>query len=104
MRWSMLVGAGILGLACLVGSTEGGGAKDGKAKGYLPTGWKGLGLTAAQKESVYQTQAKYRAKYDELKEMEKKLKQEERTELVKILTDDQRELLKKIALGEDSKK
>ena len=106
MRWSALVGAGILGMAFLVGSSEGGGkdAKDGKIKGFLPSGWKDLGLTAAQKEKVYEMQAKYKAKYEDLKEQEKKFKQEEKAELSKILTDEQRETLKKLVLGEDTKK
>lgn len=106
MRLTALLGAGILGVAFLVGSSEGGGEKkekDTKAKGYLPQGWKDLGLTAAQKEKVYEIQTKYKAKFDDLKEQEKKFKQEEKTDLVKILTDEQKETLKKNALGETKK-
>ncbi|MEI7684963.1 MAG: hypothetical protein WCL32_08040 [Planctomycetota bacterium] len=107
MRLMALLGVGVLGMAFLVGSSEGGGEKkekETKAKGFLPQGWKDLGLSAAQKEKIYELQTKYKAKYEDLKEQEKKLKLEEKGDLVKILTDDQKETLKKNALGETGKK
>lgn len=104
MRLTALLGTCILGLAFLVGSSEGGGEKkEGKAKGFLPQGWKDLGLTAAQKEKVYEIQTKYKTKYEDLKEQEKKLKQEEKSDLVKILTEPQLEALKKAVVGESKK-
>jgi Spy/CpxP family protein refolding chaperone len=108
MRWTVLLGVGILGVAFLVGTSDGGGEpkkeKDGKMKGFLPQGWKDLNLTQAQKEKVYEIQAKYKAKLDGLKEQEKFLKQEEKSDLAKILTDDQKETLRKNVLGENPKK
>ena len=111
MRWTVLLGVGILSVALLVSGSEGGGGggepkkgKDGKATGFLPQNWKELNLTAAQKEKVYETQAKYKAKLEALKEQEKALKQEEKADLGKILTDDQREMLRKIVVGENTKK
>jgi len=92
-------------MAFLVGSSEGGGEKkETKAKGFLPQGWKDLGLSAGVKEKVYEIQTKYKAKYEDLKEQERKLKLEEKTDLVKLLTDDQKDTLKKILLGETGKK
>ena len=108
MGWKAFLGVGIMGLAMLVGTSEGGGQakkeKEGKIKGFLPQGWKDLNLSAAQKEKVYETQAKYKAKIDALDEQKKVLKQEEKADLVKILTDDQRELLRKLTIGEGPKK
>ncbi len=110
MRWTALLGIGLLGIAFMVGSSEGGGGgdpkkdKEGKLKGFLPQGWKDLSLTATQKEKVYETQAKYKAKLEALKEQEKTLKQEEKADLAKILTEDQRDLLRKLVLGEGTKK
>ena len=107
MRLTALLGVGVLGVAFLVGSSEGGGAKkekDTKAKGFLPQGWKDLSLTAAQKEKIYEIQTKYKAKHEDLKDQEKKLKQEEKSDLVKTLTDEQKETLKKNALGEGATK
>jgi hypothetical protein len=107
MRLAALFGIGILSLAFLVIPSEGGGepkGKEGKLKGFLPQGWKDLNLSASQKEKVYELQAKYKAKLEALKEQEKALKQEEKAELSKVLTDDQREMLKKLVVGEGVKK
>lgn len=104
MRWTMLLGLGILGIAFLVGTSDGGGEakknKDGKTTGYLPFGWKALNLSAAQKEKIYELQAKYKSKLDGLKDEEMKLKNEEKADLAKILTDEQKEQLKKLVVGE----
>lgn len=93
---------GLLSLAALTTYSI---SQDGeKAKGYLPPGWKSLNLTQTQKEKIYTIQKDFRAKYQELEEMKLKLKAEEKSELVKVLTEDQKKLLAKIALGEGPSK
>lgn len=108
MRLVALAGLCCLSLALVVGSGQGGGdkkeAKDAKAKGFLPQGWKALNLSAAQKEAIYKLQAEYKAKYDELKATEAKLKTQERADLVKVLSDEQKDALRKLVVGEDTKK
>ena len=108
MRWTVSLGVAFLGVALLVGSSDGQGepkkTKDGKVTGTLPQGWKELNLTAAQKEKVYEVNAKYKSKLDALTEQEKALKQEQKSEQIKILTSEQKEMLQKIAIGESPKK
>ena len=108
MRWTMLLGVAFLGVALFVGSSDGQGepkkTKDGKITGQLPQGWKELNLTAVQKEKVYEINSKYKAKLDALVEQEKALQQELKAERVKILTNEQKEMLQKSAIGEAPKK
>jgi len=104
------LGVAILGVALLVGSSDGQGGgepkktKDGKITGTLPQGWKELNLTAVQKEKVYELNAKYKSKIDALVEQEKALQQELIAERVKVLTSEQKEMLQKRAVGESTKK
>jgi Spy/CpxP family protein refolding chaperone len=70
-----------------------------KAKGQLPQGWKKLGLTDAQVQDIYKVHAKYRTKIDELEAQIRELRQQERTEEYKLLTDGQKARLKE--LGEE---
>ena len=102
-RGSMLFGVSILGLALLVGTSASQDKKD-KAKGQLPPGWKDLELTAAQKEKVYEINAEYKVKIDELTKKVKELEQQRNKARVAVLTDTQKELLAKITLGETKKK
>src|SRR5437763_289131 len=104
MRWSALLGLCILGVAFLVGTSDGGGEKKDKLKGFLPQGWKDLNLTAAQKEKAYELMGTYKKKLEALKDQEKTLKQEEKADLAKILTDEQKEQLKKAVVGETTPK
>ena len=69
----------------------------GHAKGQLPPGWKGLGLTDAQKASIYTIQSNYRGKIEELEQKIHDLKAQERAEELKVLTDAQKARLKEIA-------
>src|ERR1700753_2083131 len=62
-----------------------------KAKGQLPAGWKKLGLTDEQVQSVYKTQSAYNGKIDGLKQKIADLKAEEKAELEKILTKAQKD-------------
>ena len=71
-----------------------------KAKGQLLANWKALGLTADQVQMVYKTQTKYTAQIDELKAKIDKLKSEEKAELLKVLTEEQKKKLAEIKTGE----
>lgn len=78
-----------------------------KAKGQLPPNWKKLGLAPDQIQKIYDIQAQYRAQIDELEEKIKNLKTKQHEALLKVLTPQQKEHLKKIlaekAGGEDKK-
>jgi Spy/CpxP family protein refolding chaperone len=90
---------GVLALAFVVsGGTFGDSSKQDppKAKGMLPNGWKQLGLTDAQKQKVYEIQAKYREKIDEIERQIKEMKTKEREELFEVLTKEQKDQLRKI--------
>jgi Spy/CpxP family protein refolding chaperone len=79
-----------------------------KAKGQLPQGWKKLGLTDSQVQDIYKIHSKYRTKIDELEQQIRELRQLERTEEYKVLTDAQKARLKELGeekfTGEVSKK
>jgi hypothetical protein len=82
--------------------------KDPPAKGQLPAYWKQLGLSKDQTQEVYTIQAKYRADIDKLAEQIKELREKERKELDKILTDAQKARLREIVatkagVGEEKK-
>ena len=104
MRVSVMIGFAILGMALLVGSGAGQGTDTKKAKGFLPPGWKDLDLSADQKDKAYKILADYKTKFNDLKETEKKLRAEEKTELGKLLTDAQKDKLKSAVVGEPKKK
>src|SRR5262249_52350477 len=61
-----------------------------KAKGVLPQNWKQLGLTKDQVTEVYKVQSKFNSEIDKLKAKIDALKAEEKVELEKILTDEQK--------------
>jgi Spy/CpxP family protein refolding chaperone len=104
MRFAVVMGCAILGMTLLIGVGASQDNKKDKAKGFLPPGWKELELTAEQKDKAYKVLAEYKTKLNDLNESIKKLKTEERAELFKLLTDPQKEQLKKIAVGESTKK
>ncbi len=66
------------------------------AKGRLPKYFAKLGLSAEQKDKALSITAEYGAKIDDLKKQITKLEKEERAELYKVLSDDQKQQLKKI--------
>lgn len=101
-RGSMLLGFCILGVALLVG-TSASQEKD-KIKGQLPPGWKELKLSEAQKEKVYEVNAAFKAKIDALNKQIKMLESDRKKAQVAVLTDEQKELLAKIVLGDTKKK
>ena len=106
-RLAMLIGFGILGIALTVGvgaSQDARKETGGKAKmNMLPQGWKSLKLSAEQKKKVYDIQNKYRTKIDALEEEIEKLRNQSRTEMATVLTDDQKATLRRLTTGEESK-
>lgn len=75
----------------------------GKAKGQLPPNWSKLGLSDQQKQEVYKTRAKYSDQIKKLQEQIDGLKADEKKDLDKILTSEQKKRLVEIVTGEPSK-
>jgi Spy/CpxP family protein refolding chaperone len=75
-----------------------------KEKGYTPSGWKQLNLTADQKAKLSSIRTDYKAKMDELNKKIEELKKEEHAKMVDVLTDGQKEKLKTIVGVPDSSK
>ncbi len=69
-------------------------------KGRIPPGWSKLDLTADQKASIHKVSVKYKEDIDKLKAKIKELETEERQEMVKLLTADQKKKLQEITTGE----
>jgi hypothetical protein len=65
----------------------------------LPANWKKLGLSDEQKQKVYVIRGSFGAKMDVLREQLEKLKKQEQTELLSVLTEEQKTLLRKILAG-----
>lgn len=104
MRTASVVLMALLGLSLVVGTSIGGGdAKKEKVKGFLRPGWKDLNLSAEQKERVYKIQMQFKAKLDELKKTEAGLKAAQLAEEIKVLTEDQKDQLRKALTGEAKK-
>jgi Spy/CpxP family protein refolding chaperone len=70
------------------------GQEKGKAKGQLPSGWSKLGLSDEQKQKVYEIQAKYKAKIEDLEKQIKEAKDHQRKDELAVLTDAQKKKLK----------
>jgi hypothetical protein len=90
-----LLGLVILGMSLVVttATTQDKKEKDQpKVKGQLPAGFKDLGLTKAQIESIYKIQTEYKTKINELQTKINELKKTENKEVFGVLTDDQRAL------------
>lgn len=99
-----------LGILSLVLITESGFSQDGKkdkegkAKGMLPPGFKDLNLSKEQISKIYSVQGDFKAKRKKLDEEGVKLKTEERTEIMKLLTEEQKQLFLKLSVGDDTGK
>lgn len=105
VKLSTLLGFGILGVALLVSTGTSGDKKDpAKIKGQIPAGWKNLSLSKEQTTKIQGIDAKFKAKIRDLEDQIKDLKVQERSEMVKLLTVDQKDLLRKLAVGEDEPK
>lgn len=88
---------------------SGDGKKDkdkdpGKLKGQLPQGWKKLNLSPDQVQKIYAIQGQYKKKIQSLEEEIKDLRAQEKTEMGKVLSDQQKIELRKILIGEDDAK
>lgn len=102
---------GLLAMIFLIGGLVLGDDKDTKKgvanKDRLPPGWAKLGLSDEQKQKVHDIQGEYGPKIHELEAQIKELKNKERLELVKVLTDAQKarlgEIEKEKAFGKESK-
>jgi Spy/CpxP family protein refolding chaperone len=70
------------------------------AKGTLPTHWRKLGLSDAQVKQTYAIQAKYHAIISDLEAKLKASRDEERSKLQAVLTEDQKKALRAIILKE----
>jgi hypothetical protein len=101
-RFSVVVGAVLLALALVAGVSTSQEKKD-KVKGQLPPGWKKLDLSKDQVSKIYEVQTKYRGKIKGLQEQIAELQTEERAAMVSVLTEPQKELLRKLATGEVKK-
>jgi Spy/CpxP family protein refolding chaperone len=66
----------------------------------LPAGWKGLKLTKEQRAKVSGIQGDYAKKIAALTKQIEDLKAQEKAEMAAVLTDQQKEQLKAILLGE----
>ncbi len=69
-----------------------------KYTGRLPNGWRKLGLSKDQVQQIYKVQTEYGEKIEALELQIEKLEEEEKGEMLKVLTDPQREYLKKMLL------
>jgi Spy/CpxP family protein refolding chaperone len=68
-------------------------------RGQLPQNWKALGLTDEQKAKVYSVQGKYRTRIADLERQIRELRAEERRDLEKIMTPEQKQKLREIMTG-----
>src|SRR5437660_338077 len=98
LRLSSVVGMAVLGMAMLVGTGASQDAKKDptKTKAYLPPGWKELGLSKEQSFEISKIHATYKSKIKALEEQIKDAKAHERQEMVKLLSEDQKDKLQKI--------
>jgi hypothetical protein len=92
----MTMGSVVLSILLAGGLLFGEQQPTSKAKGKLPRYWTKLGLSDEQRSKVAGIQATYKVKIDALRAEISKLQEEERRELGKVLTDAQKEELKKI--------
>src|SRR5262245_26974076 len=103
-RLYVMVGLCLLAASAAIGSGYGQDKKDGDkkdpqpgGKATLPANWGKIGLTADQKKKVYAVRNSYGPKIDDLKKQIEHLREEEYQEMYKVLNDDQKAALKKIA-------
>jgi Spy/CpxP family protein refolding chaperone len=75
---------------------------DPKVKVALPSGWGKLDLTADQKASIHKVQIKYKEDIDKLKDKIKDMQNEEKQEMVKLLTPEQKKKLQELATGDSA--
>jgi Spy/CpxP family protein refolding chaperone len=81
-----------------VGLSWGDDKKD--PKGTLPPRYKELGLSDDQSNKIKKIHGEYKEKIDDLKAQLKKLEAEEKTEYLKVLTDEQKKKLAQLTIGD----
>jgi hypothetical protein len=106
-RLTRLMGLGILGLALVVGTGFSGDTKkdkDTKEKApNLPPGWKALMLSKDQLVKVHGIMGDYNGKIVALQRKIDELKSAEKSDMIKVLTDEQKALYLKNLTGDDGK-
>jgi len=103
MNRCLLAVALVFAAFAVVGLSWGDDKKD--PKGSLPAHYKELGLSDDQTAKIKKIHGEYKDKIDDLKAQLKKLEAEEKTEYLKVLTDDQKKKLAQLAIGDkDDKK
>jgi hypothetical protein len=97
LRLTTLTGCAILLAAFLVGTGRSGDAKGGVTKKVgLPKYWSRLNLSADQKDKISKVRTEYARQIQALKAKIKKLEQEEKAASYALLTEEQKENLRKI--------
>jgi TolA-binding protein len=71
-----------------------------KFKGSLPSRWGQIGLSEDQKQHVYKIQGQYRDEIDKLQAKIDDLKAQQKKEMEKVLTEEQKKRLRELLLGE----
>jgi hypothetical protein len=69
-------------------------------RGSLPANYKKLGLSQEQTKAIYKIRARYSAKIEALQQQISELREEERADLDRVLTEAQRARLKELRAGE----
>lgn len=95
-RMQMVLGSVLITTVLAGGLLFGEQQPSSKSKGKLPRFWRKLGLSDEQRKRVAAIQTGYKVKIDSLKAEISKLEEDEKRELGRVLTDAQREELKKI--------
>ncbi|MCI0641183.1 MAG: hypothetical protein L0Y72_09050 [Gemmataceae bacterium] len=86
----------------LVGTGESQVKTPKTVKGQVPAGWgKGLDLTEEQSIKIRSVDASFKTKIHALEEQIDGLKTQAKQEMVKLLTEDQKTKLRKLATGEE---
>jgi hypothetical protein len=96
----LVVGVGLLAVSSMSGQDKKTDKDEPAVKTKLPAYWSKLGLSDEQKEKYYRIHAAYKAKIDDLDKKLKQLKDEEKDEEKKILTEPQKAKLRELLLGE----
>jgi len=101
MRACVAGGLVLLAVFFVSGTGTTGGTK--KPKGSLPIGWKKLDLSKEQEVKIRGISADYSTKIKGLYKQIDDLREQEKAAQVKVLTEDQKEKLRKLVLGETPK-
>ena len=86
----------LLALLLMTGGLLSGADTKDKLKGTLPANWGKLGLSDEQKQKVYKVQADYKEKIADLEKQLKEAKENEKGDMEKVLTDDQKKRLREL--------